>query len=88
MEFKVKVKSGKGEYYKDIQDLYFELDGKEVKFQDLYEKVKALEIKCSELEKELSKEDDEHKRIETVLTGAIELLQKKVSRIEAEIKEA
>jgi len=86
MKFKVKVQSGKGQYFKDFEDLYVEVDGEQVTFQDIYTKVKALEAKCDALERENREIHDYHKRIEEVLTSAVELLQKKVSRLEAASK--
>lgn len=87
MKFKVKVQSGKGEYYKDIEDLYIEIDNKEVKFADLYDYTKSLEHKVEALEGEYIENNENHKRIESVLTNAVDLLQKKVARLETLLKD-
>lgn len=86
-KFRVRVQSGKGEYFKDFEDLYVFVDGKEITLTDLYNKVKELEVRCEILEREAAEMDDTHKKIENVLTDAVSLLQKKVSRLETLLKD-
>lgn len=87
MSFKVKVLSNRGEYYKDLEDLYIEYDGVQYTPEEIVRELKQLEVENKDLRRELEQFKDTHAHIDELFTRSIELLSTKVARLELLVEE-
>lgn len=77
-EFRVAVKSGSGQYYKRIEDIY--ING--MTFDSMSKKIYELQAENKQLKEALKNLQDRNDQTSQLLLTAIEQLQAKVTRLE------